>query len=100
MPTDASDDTTQTGNAHSPRHASPQHGERKQARTFCDDLLAVSQWMAEHNSGDTHPFQLHAPEHCPPSVAQAMSQLNTLTFHDVLNCADGTTGTAGQTAAG
>lgn len=99
MPTDASDDITQTGNAHSPRHASPQHGERKQARTFCDDLLAVSQWMAEHNSGDTHPFQLHAPEHCPPSVMQAMSQLNTLTFHDVLNCADGTTGTAGDTAA-
>lgn len=99
MPTDASDDITQTGNAHSPRHASPQHGERKQARTFCDDLLAVSQWMAEHNSGDTHPFQLHAPEHCPPSVVQAMSQLNTLTFHDVLNCADGTTGTAGDTAA-
>lgn len=99
MPTDASDDFTQTGNAHSPRHASPQHGERKQARTFCDDLLAVSQWMAEHNSGDTHPFQLHAPEHCPPSVVQAMSQLNTLTFHDVLNCADGTTGTAGDTAA-
>lgn len=99
MPTDASDDITQTGNAHSPRHASPQHGERKQARTFCDDLLAVSQWMAEHNSGDTHPFQLHAPEHCPPSVMQAMSQLNTLTFHDVLNCTDGTTGTAGDTAA-
>lgn len=99
MPTDASDDITQTGNAHSPRHASPQHDERKQARTFCDDLLAVSQWMAEHNSGDTHPFQLHAPEHCPPSVVQAMSQLNTLTFHDVLNCADGTTGTAGDTAA-
>lgn len=99
MPTDASDDITQTGNAHSPRHASPQHGERKQARTFCDDLLAVSQWMAEHNSGDTHPFQLYAPEHCPPSVVQAMSQLNTLTFHDVLNCADGTTGTAGDTAA-
>lgn len=100
MPTDASDDITQTGNAHSPRHASPQHGERKQARTFCDDLLAVSQWMAEHNSGYTHPFQLHAPEHCPPSVVQAMSQLNTLTFHDVLNCAaDGTTGTAGGTAA-
>lgn len=99
MPTDASDDITQTGNAHSPRHASPQHGERKQARTFCDDLLAVSQWMAEHNSGDTHPFQLHAPEHRPPSIVQAMSQLNTLTFHDVLNCADGTTGTAGDTAA-
>ena len=99
MPTDASDDITQTGNAHSPRHASPQHGERKQARTFCDDLLAVSQWMAEHNSGDTHPFQLHAPEHRPPSIVQAMSQLNTLTFHDVLNCADGTTGTAGGTAA-
>lgn len=99
MPTDDSDDITQTGNAHSPRHASPQHGERKQARTFCDDLLAVSQWMAEHNSGDTHPFQLHTPEHCPPSVVQAMSQLNTLTFHDVLNCADGTTGTAGDTAA-
>ena len=99
MPTDASDDITQTGNAHLPRHASPQHGERKQARTFCDDLLAVSQWMAEHNSGDTHPFQLHAPEHCPPSVMQAMSQLNTLTFHDVLNCTDGTTGTAGDTAA-
>lgn len=99
MPTDASDDITQTGNAHSPRHASPQHGERKQACTFCDDLLAVSQWMAEHNSGDTHPFQLHVPEHCPSSVVQAMSQLNTLTFHDVLNCADGTTGTAGDTAA-
>ena len=99
MPTDASDDITQTGNAHSPRHASPQHGERKQARTFCDDLLAVSQWMAEHNSGNTHPFQLHAPEHRPPSIVQAMSQLNTLTFHDVLNCADGTTGTAGDTAA-
>lgn len=99
MPTDASDDITQTGNVHSPRHASPQHGERKQTRTFCDDLLAVSQWMAEHNGGDTHPFQLHAPEHCPPSVVQAMSQLNTLTFHDVLNCADGTTGTAGDTAA-
>lgn len=99
MPTDASDDITQTGNAHSPRHTSPQHGERKQARTFCDDLLAVSQWMAEHNSGDMHPFQLHALEHCPPSVVQAMSQLNTLTFHDVLNCADGTTGTAGDTAA-